>query len=214
MAAEEEIQMIKVSDLEILNLLQRLPDDTALTTEEAAVFIRQSPRTMERWRQPPPTGPRFIQPGAEGAAGSNQRITYLIKDLRAWQEMNKVASSVEAAVRKGQMFATLADLAEERPFWRTPNGRIGGPVEDTSVEIFLARIGKWEIEWLAADDAASETWESLLSQRAFAGAVTGVLQNHMGKIESGLNQSELEHAVAEAGDGLPAAPSKTLTNYF
>lgn len=188
--------MIKVSDLEILNLLQRLPDDTALTTEEAAVVLRTSPRTMERWRKPPPSGPLFIQSGEEGATGSNQRITYLKKDLRDWQEKNKVASSIEAAVRKGQMFATLADLAEESPFWRTPNGRIGGPVYDTSVEIFLARLGKWGIEWLAADDAASETWESLLSQRAFVVAVSDVLRNHMGKIESGMERSELEHALA------------------
>jgi hypothetical protein len=204
--------MAKISELEILSLLLMLPDDAALTTAEAAVVLRTSPRTMERWRSTG-EGPPYIQSGAPGAAGSNQRITYLKGDLRAWQERNKVASNIEAAVRKGLLFSTLADLAEERPFWRTPNGRIGGPVEDTSVEIFLARLGKWEIEWLAADDAASETWESLLSQRAFAVAVTDVLRNQMGKIESGMDRSELEHAVAEAGGGLPAAPSRPLTDF-
>ena len=197
---------MKISDLEILDLLLRLPDGAALTTAEAAVFLRVSPRTLERWRAPGATtkGPAYIQGGDDGAEGSNQKVTYLKRDLIAWQDAHRVSSSVEAAVRKGQLsFATLADLAEERPYWRTPKGLIGGLVEDTSVDLFFARLGKWKIEWLPADEAASDTWESLLSQRAFAGTVSDTLRNCLGHIEAGMERSEMEHALGEApgGDG-------------
>lgn len=189
--------MAKVSELETLALILTLPDDAALTTAEAAVVIRTSPRNLERWRATG-EGPAYIQGGGLGATGSNQRITYFKRDLRAWQEKHKISSTVEAAVRRGQLFTTLVDVVEEQPFWRTPKGWIGGPVEDTSVELFLARLGRWEIEWLPAIRAAANIWESLLSQRAFAAAVSDVLRNQLEKLEVGLERSELEHSLDDA----------------
>jgi hypothetical protein len=188
---------MKVADLEILELLHRLPPDAALLTEEAAVFLRCSPRTLERMRASG-EGPRYQQSGGAGSRGVNQKCTYLIRDLKAWQEKMTVSSSVAAAVRKGQLFVTLADVAEERPFWRSPKGQLAGLVEETSVDIFIARIGKWGIEWLPADQAAADNWESLLSQRTFAAGVSNVLRNCLGSIEAGLEESELRHSVADA----------------
>ena len=48
------------------------------------------------------TGPLYIQAGGKGAFGTNQKCLYEVSDLLAWQRKNKVASSMQAAVRKGQ----------------------------------------------------------------------------------------------------------------
>lgn len=184
---------MKVSDYDTLYLLNRLPEDTALTSSEAAVFLRMSLRSLERMRSPqsPTKGPRYQQPSGLGSKGANQRITYLIKDLKAWQASITVSDNVEAAVRKGQLFRTLADLTDQVPFWRNPKGVIAGLVEETSEEMFFARIGKWEIEWIEPGEAAAEHWESSLSHKQFAAAVTKILSTQMNKIAAAVEGTEI-----------------------
>lgn len=194
---------MNVSELEILELLHRLPDDAALLTEEAAVFIRLSPRTLERWRSPVSgvQGPRYQQSGgmvakekneANRVKGANQKITYLIRDLKAWQESITVSDNIEAAVRKGQCFmTTLADIVEERAFWRTHDGMIAGLVDETSVDIFFERLGLWEIEWMPVTDALNEQWESIPSHGVLAKSVSDILKNGIARVAAGVEKNEL-----------------------
>ncbi len=90
-----------ISDFDLLDRLHRLPDTCFLTTSEAAVFLRSSVTSLERMRRDG-TGPLYIQAGGKGAFGTNQKCLYEVSDLLAWQRKNKVASSMQAAVRKGQ----------------------------------------------------------------------------------------------------------------
>jgi hypothetical protein len=43
---------------------------------------------------------RYIQAGAKGS-GANHKCLYQKADLLAWQEQNKIISTIEANVRKG-----------------------------------------------------------------------------------------------------------------
>jgi hypothetical protein len=90
------------ADFDLLDRLHRLPDTCFLTTTEAAVFLRSSVSSLERMRRDG-SGPPYAQDGGKGARGTNQKCFYEKSDLLAWQRKNKVASSMQAAVRKGQV---------------------------------------------------------------------------------------------------------------
>ena len=160
--------MLRIADLEALDLISRLPDDTPLTVSEAAVFIRVSKSSLDKMRRPDAVnpGPVYSQGGAEGASGTNQKVVYFKSDLKAWLLGNRSSNTLEAAKRRGQMFATSADMVEPEAFWRNANDEIAGLVEETSADLFFERLGNWKIEWLALLNALNERWEdeSLLMQ--------------------------------------------------
>ena len=198
---------MNIGQLEALAIISRLPDDCLLTTEEAACALRVSVTTLERWRSPDSTteGPPYIQAGGKTdavgkkvrAAGANQKILYKKGDLSAWAEKHRVSNSMEAAVRKGQMFRTLADLVEPAAFWRNQKREIAGLVDETSLDVFLARLGKWEIEWIEPAEAAAGDWESLASQNTFASAVTEVLSMQQKMIAAALEAIELKDLIKD-----------------
>ena len=101
---------------EVLAALHALPDKAALTTAEAALFLRLSPKTLERMRLDG-SGPTYTQGGIRGARGGNQKCLYLKIDLLTWQQANQVSNSMEAAVRRGHAFKTVFDLIAEAPFY-------------------------------------------------------------------------------------------------
>lgn len=82
-----------LSQLSVLEALHLLPDSAALTTDEAAIFLRVSVTTLERLRRDD-TGPVYIQGGAAGARAINQRVTYLKSDLIAHQNSQRVNLTV------------------------------------------------------------------------------------------------------------------------
>ena len=152
--------MVKIADLEALELLARLPDDVPLTVSEAAIFLRVSKSALDKMRRPDAAnpGPVYSQGGAKGSSGSNQKVVYFKGDLKAWLVANRCSDTLEAAKRRGQLFATAADLLEPEAFWRNTVGEIAGLVEESSVVQFFERLGQWEIEWLALGEALKEQW--------------------------------------------------------
>ena len=193
--------MTAVADLSTLELLHRLPEQALLTTAEAAVFLRTSVRSLERMRQPGGGGPVFVQGGAKGTVGSNQKCLYMKSDLLAWVESLKVSDNIEAAVRKGQLFRTVLDVAEENPYWLDEEGRVAGSVWETSVDVFFARIQSplWSVEWMSASEACVRPWAGFMAKRALAGAVERVLTDALGAIRASAERDEFE-AVALDGE--------------
>lgn len=161
--------MVKISDLEALELLARLPDDVPLTVSEAAIFLRVSKSALDKMRRPDAAnpGPVYSQGGARGSSGSNQKVLYLKGDLKAWLQANRCSDTLEAAKRRGQLFATAADLLEPEAFWRNMAGEIAGLVEETLVAKFFEQLGRWEIEWLALGDALKEPWSDQAEQMRY-----------------------------------------------
>jgi hypothetical protein len=184
-----------LASLDILERLHRLPDAVALTTSEAAIFLRSSVSALESMRAKG-TGPAYIQGGGRGATGSNQKCLYEKADLLAWMRSNKVASTVEAAVRKGQLFATLADLACAEAFWTDHHGHVMGMVEMASVATVIERLGLYDIEWLPVSDAAARTWCDLASHRKFADATSDTLRRELSRVGSGVESTELASEIS------------------
>ena len=145
--------MPKISDMEALELIARLPDDTPLTTAEAAVFLRVSKSTLDKMRRPDATneGPPYSQGGGLKSKGSNQKVLYFKGDLKTWLQTRKVANTFDAAIRKGQL---TRNMDEPMSFWTTPQGVVEGLVEDTDVDLFFERCGVWGIEWMLPEEAA------------------------------------------------------------
>ena len=153
--------MVKIAELEALELIARLPDDIPLTVSEAAIFLRVSKSSLDKMRAPNASnpGPVYSQGGKKGADGSNQKVTYLKSDLKAWLLGNRTSNTLEAAKRRGQMFATAEEMLEPEAFWRNPKNEIVSLVEETPVDTFFERFGKWRLEWLTLGEALSEPWE-------------------------------------------------------
>jgi hypothetical protein len=75
--------------------LWSIPSDVPLTSNEAAKFLRCSPRLMEVMRRQG-NGPKYSQPMRSVGGGANKRCLYLKRDLLAWIEAGKVGSVAEA----------------------------------------------------------------------------------------------------------------------
>jgi hypothetical protein len=176
--------------LDVLARLHCLPDSAALTTSEAAVFLRSSVSALEAMRAKG-TGPTYIQGGGKGAAGSNQKCLYEKADLLAWQRANKVRSTVEAAVRKGQLFVSIQDLARLEPFWVDKRSQVVGMIEAEAVAIVLTRLGFYDIEWLPVADALARSWNDIGSHRAIGAQASNLLRQQLHRIEAGLVASEI-----------------------
>ncbi len=203
---------MNLADLQALEILMRLPDDTALLTEEAAVVLRISVRQLERMRSPDSLvkGPKYQQAVGEGAKGRNQKLTYLIRDLKEWQREQTIGGSHEAALKAGRYFVSLLDIAEEKAFWRNPEGKIAGLVDETSVEMFVARLGNWTIEWMAATDAVGEDWQSLASLKALASEIKDILGNETGRLKSHVDRAELKAILPPAKHTGPTGGNRPL----
>jgi len=174
--------------------LHRLPPNATLTSAEAALFLAITVKTLER-RRAAGGGPRYIQGGAPGARGTNQACFYHVKDLLEWQESQKVGSSLEAAARKGQTFATIEGLAEERAFYINAWGEIEAYCETVPLETVIERLGVWEIKFLSATDAASSRWSTLAAHQAFAEHVQDAIKHIQQAIAAGIEGTDLGERV-------------------
>lgn len=179
------------------------PENKPMKTKEVAIFTRLSVSTLSRMRIAG-TGPDYFQGGMRSdgsipsqAAGTNQHVLYFKKDIQAWWAAGKVSSTIMAAIKKGQLknFATLADIAEEQPYYMDPQGRIEACVEDVAMETVLERLGVWEIEWLPPVNAASRVWSDPQAQRGLVSAFKRILSDSIQAIDAGAQATELDQEI-------------------
>ncbi len=182
-----------LSDMSVLTGLHMLPDSVALTTDEAAIFLRLSPSTMERMRKDG-SGPNYIQGGAKGAKGVNQKVTYLKLDLIKWQESRKVSNSMQASVNRAQAFVPYADPTPKRshfdlvtrlPFYVDANGAIAGSVHATPIGTIVLRLGSTSYVWLSPLLAVQKAWSSEMQFLEFASQLRHALAAAMAAIDCG-----------------------------
>jgi hypothetical protein len=185
--------------------IKALPEDYPLKTGEASIFMTFSVATLERMRVKG-TGPDYFQGGIRrdgsqpATEGVNQHIRYFKPDIQAWWNRGKVSSTMQAAKLKGQVFATIFDLAEPHPFYIDPaDGGVAGMVEHTPIETVISRLGSWEIVWMPATEAASQRWSNLAAHQELAGKIQSVLSNMQRGITAALEATEIS-------DGTPPSP--------
>ena len=162
---------------DVLDRMARLHDDVPLKADEAAVYLRVHPSSLERWRKNG-TGPKYIQGGGRGAKGTNQKVSYRMGELRAWQRRHEVGSSMDAAIFRGQALVAKDDVFQKVPFWNS-NGIIIGRVYDDAPERYIKNRELFEIEWLSSGEALSRDWLDSESHKKLAQACKRALKSEL-----------------------------------
>ncbi|EJW5945684.1 hypothetical protein OCK33_001765, partial [Salmonella enterica] len=101
---------------EVWKLFGDMPDDTTLNVELTALYLGISVKTLARYRQNG-EGPPYIQYQTGNSKARNQRVNYLLGDLRIWRNGYKVDSTMQAAQVRGLAFTSLSDFTKLEPFW-------------------------------------------------------------------------------------------------
>ena len=190
-----------LAELDPWERIDRMPDHRPLKSSEAAIFMTLSLSTLERMRVAG-TGPDYFQGGMpvdgsipKPAVGTNQHVRYFKEDIKKWQQAHKVSSSMQAAIRKGQMFATIFDLGQQEAFYLDAQGNLDGMVENTPISTVIERLNTWDIVWLNAVEAASRRWSNLAAHQSFADSVKRVLSNASHAIDAGLEGTEIAESL-------------------
>lgn len=183
---------------EVWKLFGGMPDDTTLNVDLAALYLGISVKTLARYRQNG-GGPEYIQYQAEDSKARNQRVNYLLGDLRVWRNSHKVRNSMEAAQVRGLAFNSLSDFTIPQPFWHIDNSselqnrnKILSHALRTPEERFKLYLQEEHINviWVSIEQTLTYDWTDLSERQVFNDSFVGVL-NHLIQ----LSNSEQENLV-------------------
>ncbi|EPB7300150.1 hypothetical protein ACRRRN_001253 [Yersinia enterocolitica] len=102
---------------EIWRLFGDMPDDATLNVELASLYPGISVKSLAKYRQNG-GGPQYIQYQSTDSKARNQRINFLLRDLRSWRDNHKVSNTMHAAHIRDLTFTSLSDFTEHQPFWK------------------------------------------------------------------------------------------------
>lgn len=160
---------------EVWKLFGDMPDDTTLNVDLAALYLGISVKTLARYRQNG-GGPEYIQYQEENSKARNQRINYLLKDLKVWRDAHKVKNTMEAAQVRGLAFNSLIDFTLPQPFWHVGNSdelhnrnKILSHALRTPEERFKLYLkeDRVKISWISIEEALSMKWTDFNERQVF-----------------------------------------------
>lgn len=170
---------------EVWKLFGDMPDDTVLNVELTALYLGISVKTLARYRQKG-GGPEYIQYQEENSKARNQRVNYLLGDLRVWRNSHKVKNSMEAAQVRGLAFNSLIDFTIEQPFWHIDNSaelqnrnKILSHALRTPEERFKLYLKEEHINviWISIEKALTYDWTDLNERQVFNDLFVNFLSN-------------------------------------
>ncbi|HBR1924206.1 hypothetical protein V1581_20570 [Enterobacter bugandensis] len=170
---------------EVWQLFGSMPDDTALNVELTALYLGISVKTLARYRQNG-EGPPYIQYQAGNSKARNQRVNYLLGDLRIWRDGYKVVSTMQAAQVRGLTFNSLIDFTIPQPFWRIDNSaelqnrnKILSHALRTPEERFKIYLAEKHINivWISVEKALLLDWTDLSERQVFHDSFVNFLSN-------------------------------------
>ena len=186
---------------EVWKLFGDMPDDTTLNAELAAIYLGVSPKTLARYRQNG-GGPEYIQYQEENSKARNQRINYLLKDLKIWRDAHKVKNSMEAAQVRGLAFNSLIDFTIPQPFWQINNSaelqnrnKILSHALRTPDERFKLYLNEERVHivWVSIEEALSWDWTDLNERQVFNDSFVELLNNLIQLSNSAQELLEINH---------------------
>lgn len=151
---------------EVWRLFGDMPDDSTLSVDLAALYLGVSVKTLARYRQNG-GGPQYIQYQSDDSKARNQRVNYLLKDLRSWRDNHKVSNTMHAAQVRGLSFNSLTNLCEPQPFWNVKispdnNWRLVSHAltihEGDFIKLLLEPNA--DIVWLSVEEALFNEWQN------------------------------------------------------
>lgn len=170
---------------EVWKLFGDMPDDTTLNVDLAALYLGISVKTLARYRQNG-GGPEYIQYQSEDSKARNQRVNYLLKDLKIWRDAHKVKNSMEAAQVRGLAFNSLIDFTLPQPFWHIDNSaelqnrnKILSHALRTPDERFILYLKEEHINviWISIEEALLLDWTDLNERQVFNDSFVEFLSN-------------------------------------
>ncbi|HAL6130982.1 TPA: hypothetical protein H6T49_003168 [Escherichia coli] len=170
---------------EVWKLFGDMPDDTVLNVELTALYLGISVKTLARYRQNG-GGPEYIQYQAEDSKARNQRVNYLLGDLRVWRNSHKVKNSMEAAQVRGLAFNSLSDFTIPQPFWHLDKdinsnnrNKILSHVLITPEDKFKIYLAEKHVNiiWMSIEEALLLEWTDLNERQVFNDLFVSFLSN-------------------------------------
>lgn len=170
---------------EVWKLFGDIPDDTTLNVDLAALYLGISVKTLARYRQNG-GGPEYIQYQAEDSKARNQRVNYLLGDLRVWRNSHKVKNSMEAAQVRGLAFNSLSDFTIPQPFWHIDKdinsnnrNKILSHVLITPEDKFKIYLAEKHVNiiWMSIEEALILEWTDLNERQVFNDLFVNFLSN-------------------------------------
>ncbi|TBL64236.1 hypothetical protein [Hafnia paralvei] len=170
---------------EVWKLFGNMPDDTVLNVELTALYLGISVKTLARYRQNG-GGPPYIQYQAGNSKARNQRVNYLLGDLRIWRDGYKVVSTMQAAQVRGLAFNSLIDFTIPQPFWHINNSaelqnrnKILSHALRTPEERFKIYLAEkyTNIVWISVEEALLLDWTDLNERQVFHDSFVNFLSN-------------------------------------
>lgn len=170
---------------EVWKLFGDMPDDTTLNVELTALYLGISVKTLARYRQNG-DGPPYIQYQAGNSKARNQRVNYLLGDLRIWRDGYKVVSTMQAAQVRGLAFNSLIDFTIPQPFWHIDNSaelqnrnKILSHALRTPDERFKLYLKEEHINviWISIEEALTYDWTDLNERQVFNDLFVNFLSN-------------------------------------
>jgi len=163
---------------EIWRLFSDMPDDAAIGVDLAALYLGVSVKTLARYRQNG-DGPPYVQYQSSESKARNQRVNYLLGDLRAWRNNHRVSSTMQAAQVRGLAFTSLKDFVEPQPFWAdSSDDKIIGHILTLPHSIFKDCLKKYtcEITWLSVEEGLLRQWKNAEERKIWHGVFQETIQ--------------------------------------
>lgn len=186
---------------EVWKLFGDMPDDTTLNVELTALYLGISVKTLARYRQNG-DGPPYIQYPTGNSKARNQRVNYLLGDLRIWRNGNKVVSTMKAAQVRGLVFNSLIDFTIPQPFWQINNSaelqnrnKILSHALRTPDERFKLYLNEERVHivWVSIEEALSWDWTDLNERQVFNDSFVELLNNLIQLSNSAQELLEINH---------------------
>lgn len=182
---------------EVWRLFSDMPDDTTLSVELAALYLGISVKTLARYRQNG-NGPCYIQYQSEDSKARNQRVNYLLKDLRSWRDNHKVSNSMHAAQVRGLAFNSLLDFCEPQPFWQVTdksNSMAQSKILSHALTIpdddFKKKLlePNADIVWISIEEALFNEWQTADERQKW----NDIFKEFLNEIISASNAAQEKH---------------------
>ena len=161
--------------LQIVSAISNTPDEVSVSAEIAALFLGISPKSLARLRQSK-DGPPYTQYPQAGSKARNQRVNYIMRNLREWRNKQIVFSTIDAAVRRGMAFSRVNDLVIPQPFWSSDDEIINHAF-CLNIEEFIANLNdpNASLVWIKWSAALSQNWKNNAIREPFHSAYLSLL---------------------------------------
>lgn len=179
-----------------------LSDDTSLSAEVAALYLRLTPAELaeahKSKRASPPARERVDAGAKANAQGQSQPALYKLGALREFGKTQPPGPSFEAVAKAGilgWMSAKLPFFAELEP--RVKRGRrvligsawdVAGPEREAHFADLVA--GRIRCAWITSSEAATSLWSDEASHRAFAARGLALLEGEARAIEAAVGATQ------------------------